>query len=360
MDTIGEENRVPILNVDEGDLYIILGFPIAALLIGGLTGIDAIVLPLVLGGLTVGVATVYAAPNHLSASDWLGDIWRYYTRRPRWTFSAPDDDSHLRARAAKRTDGGLVQYGPFTPEERTQDLTNIERAWPGAGAVERSDGGMVAMMELDPANMDFAMSGDWADLQATGEEFVNDELDFPLTFHATTRPFPADRLTAQIEERLEDDDVSENPIFEELLEEYRISRPDDLDGTQQLRYYLAVEVHPFEVYNEDRAERSPAEKLTQLPLLGIFITPFVTRREQLTEAEVRAKMFDTLDTRCRTLETEFVSKANGWSARRLETVELFMLAMEFWSDDHLEYGDEDSTIRTVPAVGHDPGVSRRE
>ena len=360
MDTIGEENRVPVLNVEEGDLYIILGFPIAALFLGGLTGIDAIVFPLVLVGVVLGIATVYAAPNHLPASVWLADVWRYYTRRPRWTFGSPTDTTAVHPRAAKRTDGGVAQYNPFAPEERTQDLTNVERAWPGAGAVERSDGALVAMLEIDPANMDFAMSGDWADLQEHGEEFVNDEQDFPLTFHATTRPFPSERLTEQIEDRLEDDDVSENPIFKELLQEYHETRPDDLEGTQQLRYYLGVEVHPFEVYNEDRDERSPAEKLTQIPVLGILFTPFVTRREQLTEAEVRAKMIDTLDTRCRTIETEFVSKANGWSSRRLDTVELFVLAMEFWSGDHLEYGDETAAIRTMSAVSHDPEVSHRE
>nr|WP_321169711.1 hypothetical protein [Halobaculum salinum] len=48
MDAIGEESRLPIINVREGDVYVLIGFPTAGLLLGGLTGIDVLVLPLVL------------------------------------------------------------------------------------------------------------------------------------------------------------------------------------------------------------------------------------------------------------------------------------------------------------------------
>ena len=57
--------------------------------------------------------------------------------------------------------------------ERTQDLTNVKRAWPGAGAIQRADGTMGAFIEIDPENMGFAMSDDWAQLQEAGEEFAN-------------------------------------------------------------------------------------------------------------------------------------------------------------------------------------------
>jgi len=39
---------------------------------------------------------------------------------------------------------------------------------------------MEAFIEIDPANMDFAMSDDWAQLQDAGEEFANKELDSKL------------------------------------------------------------------------------------------------------------------------------------------------------------------------------------
>jgi len=73
----------------------------------------------------------------------------------------------------ERNEGGLANYTPFKPDERTQDLTNIKRAWPGAGAIQRTDGTMEAFIEIDPGNMDFAMSDDWAQLQNAGEDFAN-------------------------------------------------------------------------------------------------------------------------------------------------------------------------------------------
>jgi len=139
------------------------------------------------------------------------DVYRYL-KRPQVTFSAPAD-ADTSTNESERNEGGLANYTPFQPDERTQDLTNIKRAWPGAGAIQREDGAMEAFIEIDPANMDFAMSDDWAQLQDAGEEFANKELDSKLKLHATTRSFPVEQITETIEDRLTDEDVTENPIF---------------------------------------------------------------------------------------------------------------------------------------------------
>ncbi|WP_313692102.1 hypothetical protein [Halorarum halobium] len=350
MDAIGDEGRIPIINVREGDVYVLIGFPTVGLLGGGLTGVDALVLPLVLLGVLVGVATIVAAPAHLPAATWLRDVSRYYLTRPRVTFATPEGPSTGSADAVRRTDGGLVQYGPFTPDERTQDLTHIERAWPGASALERDDGTMVGMLQVDPANMDFAMSGDWAGRQAKAAEFANNDLEFPLTLYTSTRPFPVNRLVDQIDDRLADEDVKANPTYHDLLTEYRERRPEELTDIQQIHYYLGVEVTPFEVYNRDRDERSPAERLSRIPLFGLLFTPFVTRRDRLSEAALRAAMFEHLDRRCRTVETELVGSMSGWAARRLDTPELFVLAMDFWNGETHEYGDAASVLSNTPAA----------
>ncbi|RQG95540.1 hypothetical protein [Natrarchaeobius chitinivorans] len=348
---LGEENRIPIVNVDEGDVYVLLGFPITGLLIGGFSGVDALVFPLVLAGMMLGVASVYASPSQLSAAMWLTDVFRHYCRRPRVTYNVPEtnesDSSHSNS---TKNEGGLINYTPFAPDERTQDLTNIERAWPGEGAVQRTDGSMEAFLEVDPGNMDFAMSGDWAHVQNVAAEFANKELDYNLKFHATTRSFPVEGLITQIDERLEDEDVSDNPIFEELLAEYRKQRPQELDGAQQLRYFIGVQVNPLEVYNRYRDEQSPAEKLTTLPVIGFLFNPFVTRREDLSDAEARVKMFEKLDRRCRAVQTELIQNAPGWSSRRLSTVELFVLTMDFWNGEEHEYDDASTAVRDQPVL----------
>ncbi|MUV59429.1 hypothetical protein [Halobacterium sp. CBA1126] len=355
MDQFGENGRIPVINIDEGDVGVLIAFPIVGLLLAGFTGVESLALPLVAGGLGLGVAVLYVSPDHLNAWTWAKDIYRY-AKRPRVTFSAPDDENG--PTGTTRTEGGLANYTPFQPDERTQDLTNVERAWPGAGAIQRQDGAMEAFVEVTPGNMDFAMADDWAQLQEAGASFANKELDWPLKFHATTQSFPVERVTENIEERLTDEDVEQNPIFRELLEEYRETRPEEMRerGSQQVRYFIGVEVSPIEVYDRFRDEATPAEKLTQFPVLGVLFRPFVTRREDLTDVERRAKMFEKLDQRINDVRAEFIQQAPGWSARRLSTVELFVLNQAFWNGREHDYGDPERAVRDHAIIGR----SRRE
>jgi hypothetical protein len=354
MDQFGEEGRVPYLNIEEGDVGVLIAFPIIGLFVAGLTGIESLALPFVAGGFGFGVAVVYVSPTHLNAWTWTKDVARY-VKRPRVTSSAPAD-ADGQSSGVERNAGGVANYTPFTPDERTQEVTNVERAWPGAGAIQRADGTMEAFIELTPGNMDFAMADDWAQLQEAGAEFANKELDSKLKFHATTRSFPVEQLTATIEDRLDDEDVTENPIFRELLEEYRETRPREMRdrGIQQVRYYLGVEVTPLEVYDRFRDERTPAEKLTEFPVIGFLFNPFVTRREDLSAVERRARMVEKLDSRVTAVRSEFVQQASGWSARHLSTVELFVLNMDFWNGHEHDYDDPASVVRDHAVIGHSP------
>jgi hypothetical protein len=331
----------------------LIAFPIAGLLLAGLIGIEPLAFPFVVGGLGLGLLVIAVSPEHLSAWTWVTHVWRYL-KRPQVTFSAPADASEREDLDAN--EGGLANATPFEPSERTQDLTNVERAWPGAGAIERSDGTMEAFIELDPGNMDFAMSEDWATLQEAGAEFANTELDSTLKLHATTRSFPVEQVTETIEERLQDDDVDQNPILRELLEECGETRPTEMHerGVHQMRYYLGVQVAPLEIYDRYDNERTPVEKLTELPGIGILFTPFVTRREDLTDGERRAKLFGKLDRRVNTVRSEFIQQASGWSARRLSTVELFVLTMDFWNGREHDFGDARQIVRDQPIVDHAP------
>lgn len=348
MNQLGEENRIPVVNVPEGDIGVLFGFPIAGLFVASLLGIDLLLLPLVLLGVTVGTAAVYAAPAQLTAWQWLRNVGRFYLDRPRVTHSHPTDSDH------DATEGGLVQYTPFTPDERTQDLTHVQRAWPGAGAIQRRDGTMEAFLEIDPANMDFAMSGDWQAVQEAGAEFANAELEFPLTFHATTRSFPVGQVVEQLDDRLSDPDVRDNPAFQDLLEEYRGRRPADLADTQQVHYYIGVEVDRLEVFNRYEQEQTPGEKLADIPLAGLLFRPFVARQHDLDEAEVQAAMFEKLDERIRTVRSEFIESVSGWSATRLSTLELFLLNMEFWNGEEIDPETASGIVREQPAVSREP------
>jgi len=77
MDQFGEESRIPYLNIEEGDVGMLIAFPIIGLFIAGLTGIESLALPFVAGGLGFGVAVIYVSPTHLNAWTWTKDVYRY-------------------------------------------------------------------------------------------------------------------------------------------------------------------------------------------------------------------------------------------------------------------------------------------
>lgn len=348
MNRLGDDSRLPVVNIREGDVGVLLGLPIGGLLVGSLTGINWLAIGFLLAGFSLAVAVVYAAPPQLTAWEWLSDLSRYIFKRPRVTLNYRTDDPH------DSTDGGMVEYTPFSVEESTQDLTNVRQAWQGVGAVERTDGSMEAFIEVQPSNMDFAMADDWQAVQQAATEFANNELDFPLTLYATTKPFPAGHLVDQLDNRRDDPDVESNPAFQALIEEYRDHRPDDLADTQELRYYLGVEVDRIEVYERHGAEPTPGERLAEFPVIGVLFTPFVTRRAELDEAELRAAMFEKLDARIDTVQSEFVDTVAGWTGRRLSTVELFVLVTEFWNGEDLQPDRADRLIRTSPGLRRTP------
>lgn len=331
MRSLDADRRLPIVGVYERDLYVLLSFPIAGLVAGAALGVEPLVFPLVCVGFAIGVAVVYAAPRQLPASTWLHDMGRFYLRRPRITLHEA-----VAAASTPDPDDSTTVPQPFVVDEHTQELTALKRAWPGHGAVERTDGRMEAFIELTPGNMDFAMVDDWATRQAAGEAFANQELTFELTLYTTTDPYPAATLVEQLDARLADPAVHTNESLRALIAAYRDQRPAELAETQQVRYVLGVSVAPFEVYERHPEERTPAERLTLLPVVGILATPFVTRRDRLTEAELRGAQLAKLRERLRTVETEFVAKTSDCTARRLSTAEIVGLATQFWNGTDLD------------------------
>ncbi|QKG92061.1 hypothetical protein HPS36_04080 [Halorubrum salinarum] len=343
LDTLGADRQLPIIGIDERDLYVVVSFPIAGLVGGSALGVEALVLPLVCIGLAVGVAIVYAAPQQLPASTWLVDVAHFYLRRPETTL-------HAAVTADGADEDGVPR--PFVLDETTQELTALKRAWPRHGAIERTDGTMEAYVELTPGNMDFAMADDWAARQAVGEAFADQDLTFRLTLYTTTDPYPAATLVDQLDARLADPDVTAHESLRALIAAYRDQRPAELADTHRVRYFLGVEVAPIEVYERHPDERTPAERLSTLPVVGVLATPFVTRRDRLTDAELRGAQLEKLRERVRTVETEFVGKLSDCTARRLSTAELLGLATQFWN----------GTDTATPPVATQAGVNhqRRE
>jgi len=62
-------------------------------------------------------------------------------------------------------------------------------------------------------------------------------------------------------------------------------------------------------------------------------------------------MFEKLDSRVNDIQTEFIQQASGWSARRLSTVELFVLNMDFWNGREHDQDEAAHVVRKQPIIG---------
>lgn len=271
-------------------------------------------LPLGAVGVVIGAVGVYLTPDHRATDEWLATMLSYRRR--------PAQQSHATAR----------------------EHTSVERVYPEADAVERADGAFVGLVRVDPPSMALATDAEWREQAAAFQDFLNTTVDFPIQLYATTRPFDTAGYLDHFEARLDDPDVRENPRLEALIEQYVEWYDGGLDRRQATirDHYVVVPVRPREIRFE---QESIVQKLTRLPLLGVFLQVWLAPRV----AEERAALRDTLDERLR-LVARGLREIGGVSTSRVSGAEATELVAEFWRGEPVELGDADQVLSTDPVT----------
>jgi len=338
---IEEEQVLPILGIQKAEIWFVAGSVLTAMILQSFIGVEDLFVPLIGGALFVSVAAVYASPSHITTWRYLQDLARYAWLPTRYFAASEDAPSEM------KNQGGLANITPFEVDTRTQELTNVEQAWTGAGAVKRTDGRVEAMVEITADNMDFAQSDEWATRQEAATEFANKALDGPLKFTGTTESFDIEDIIARLEDRVTDEDIRVSPTKRALLKEYKERRPQEIEdrGTQTLRAFLVVSIRQKEVTDSYQDEPGPLEKLSRIPILGLLFSPFTTTSGDLEESELHEAMLEQLDRRVHNeVMTEFVQKMPGFSGRRLSTLEMITLNARFWNGNKPVYDDLEDVV----------------
>lgn len=351
VDRIGEKNTVPYFGVRAGDAWLIGGATLAAVAVAAIAGLSLGILVVGVVTLTIGLYLFYVTPPHTPISTWLANIWRY-VKRPAVTYSAAAD-----AASSDRNSGGWWNKTPgFQPDERTEDLTGIRRAWVGDAAVLRRDGRLEGAIEVDAGNMDFAPPSAWRDLQETAQEYANKHVESEFKLHVTTREFALDELTGRLTERLADDDIESRPTLEALLKEYRERRPRQMreEGLQQHRIFLFLSVSPRETQESHTGESTPVEKTARLPVIGRLIDGVsgggFRRRRSMSDLEQHTEMVEMLDRRLETIRNDLVRGEPKWTAERVSTIELFQLEAKHWNGRRVDETAVDEALRKPAAA----------
>lgn len=351
---LDNQDVIPYLGIRKAEGKFVAGCIVAGMVLGQLGGVPELFILTVGGSLFFAMTAVYASPSHLTTWRYIKDLARY-AWRPSIIFAASDE-----APQEMKNEGGLANRTPFKVDTRTQDLTNIQKAWTGAGAVLRTDGRVEAMVEIRADNMDFARAPEWMARQEAAKEYANKSLEDSLKIHATTESYDIQQVINRLEDRLSDPDIRDSATKRALLEEYRERRPGEIKdrGTQTVRAFIPVSVRKREVTDSYQGETSGLQKLAQIPVLGILFSPFTRTTGDMDEQELNQAVLDELDHRVhQEVMSEFVQKMPGYSGRRLSTLEIFTLNARFFNGNKPVYDDlqdvvSDQAVKTSGATEH--------
>ncbi len=282
----------------------VAGYPLATL-----------TLPLAGAAIALGALFVYLTPDYTTSADWLATFVGFH-------------------RSAKRL-----------AHEAARPYTQLERAHPDRDAIERADGALLGVVQVDPPAMALATDAEWAAKAEAFRDFLNTAVEFPIQLYSTTQRFPVEAYLDRYESRLSDPDVEANPRLAALIERYVDWYAGELaERRMTIRdHYVVVPVTPAEVQFE---RESLTRKLARLPLLGALLSAWLAP----DAAEQRAAMFDALDERLRRVELG-LREIDGCAAHRVSAGEATRLVAEFWAGEPLEYGDLRRVLRTRPLVG---------
>ena len=272
-------------------------------------------LPLTVAGIALGSVVVYLTPTHLTTVQWFGMMV------------------------------GFVKRPTQLPHDAAMAHTHVAAIHPSHDVIERTDGAFLGLLQVTPPSMALATDQEWASKANAFQEFLNTTVEFPIQLYSTTRAFPADEYLAHYEARRSDPDVRANPNLATLLDEYIEWYRSDLDQRRMTirDHYIIVPVSPDEVRFE---RRSLSQRLTSVPLLGVFIEALLAPRR---DAE-RAAMFEAVDERVRLLR-QGVREIEGCDAHRVEAADAAELLATFWRGEGVTYDDPAAVITTRPVVG---------
>lgn len=343
LDALTEPNEVPILGLAASDFWAITapaaaGILLTALLRLGLAGVALTVFLMIAGGVLV-----YVAPGYLNVKEWLHTVW-YYTKQP--------IEVNNIASPGKASDDSLLEQAQAT--HSTSEFTKVRRFYQETKAVERTDGRLAGAIKIEPPNMDFATPDDWVRVMAACEEWANKSLepDFEIQLYVTTRSFPIEDYIENLQQRLGDEDVRENPVFEAMIQETIQQRPQQIKdaGTELPHFYMIVDVGEGDIANPAGGDKSPLQKLADVPILGIPVELFTSLRGGVTERKQRAQMGTQLERKLQRIESNLIQGIEGYESRRVPVHEWAAMLRHFWEGEEPEFSADDQQIRTQPAV----------
>lgn len=348
IESLEEPNTIPVLGIETINFWTMFGPIIAGPIVGALFGTALIGFIIGFIGSFVGIAAVYATPPHLNIKQ-AYQVWK--------TFAKKNTDVY--AAASEVSDESLL--ASFKLDESTRDFLEIERYYPEIGVVKNTDGDYLGGIKLNPPNMDFSEGGEIRTAELVGG-FHNEQMSFDTQLYITTEPFPLDEYIDNLKSRRESQEVQEKPIMEALLDEQIELRPKQLEqkGTQMTEFYLIVKVPADTISTSTTRERTPIERLSDIPVLGIFAEIFINISSNKSDLEEHGESLRELQDRLQTVQRGLVGSLEGWDGHQITLAEWMFYIQRMGKGREVpgKPNIRQQPVNTTPSTG--TGVSDHE
>ncbi|SNZ15341.1 hypothetical protein SAMN06269185_2462 [Natronoarchaeum philippinense] len=277
--------------------------------------VQTLTLPFAGAGIAVGALFVYLTPTYTTSMDWIGTFLGFQRRETQ--------HAHV----------------------ETTEYTHLKRVYPDDGVLERTDGTLFGLVQVDPPSMALATTDQWRTQSRAFADFLDTVIEFPIQLYSTTRDFPVEEYLAHYEDRRTDPDVQANPQLEALIDEYVEWYRTDLEERRMTirDHYVIVSVAPEEVQFE---RESLTQKVARIPVIGLLLRAWFAPRS----AERHEAMLTALSGRLQRVEAG-LREMDGCGAHQIDADDATQLLGEFWSGEPIEYGNLRSALRTRPVVG---------
>ena len=354
------ERQIPSVSTDDAiQLWkgytindaLIVGSPVFIALVSMLFLPEAFILSGVITSallVIVGIIIVETTPDYYTSTEWIVHHFNHVLE--------PNEVDNIKYHSdqPRRDQQVELETNPVTKAlastQRAQDTLGIKRVYPpdeyGPGAVEQTDGTLIAALRVYPANLTLATGEDWRQATTSLTQTMN-TLDYPVKFYYTNRPFDVEGFLDPFQDRLTDTDVQNQPALEEVVDSFLSWFPDQLEqtGTTRSEHYLIVGVEEPEMTDESQSTGIKAQ-LADKPVFSWFLNAG-DDEDETPEAVIRGRQRAELYDRISTTESR-VREIRGIDTEIIGSDTHAELISRAWTRS-----DTSIDLNTTPIVHHE-------
>ncbi len=287
----------------------------------------------------IGLLALVATPHHTPLGKFMQNFLHHQRRPSKVRYRRNNESEDV-------LDRSFLEY-----DERAQDLTEVNRIYPQYDTLELDDGTMVGALRVTSANLDTADPQRQMSAIQEAKDFFENTLNFDLQLYITTHGFDAETALSQYRERLNDDELKNNPILEYHCRNHIRWVTQRMGGRPIREFYMVVPVTREEIREQDEDDETVSSSLEALPVIGKAFGVTVEDDYKMTTNEVRLEQISEVDSRLETLRSQFVNAiGEETEAERVVASQYAAILREFWEGELVDDDEFKHLIGKLPII----------